>query len=127
MGRLDDLQRACVGEFCLAPGQLGQNASGAEPGRVVGMADQHRGFRGRAEDTRLRDLLAQERVDERRFPGTRRAADDSQQRRIECQRSGQEVVTDLSADAHRLLAEFGRSGKFEGEFHSLECFEQILE
>ena len=74
--RGDQLDRARVG--CGASGalELGKDALLVEPRRVVGMVDEHGRTRRRPEYAGLADLLADQRVHQRRLAGARRPTDD---------------------------------------------------
>ena len=93
--RGDQLDRARVGGRAVGALELGKDALLVEPRRVVGMVDEHGRTRRRPEYAGLADLLADQRVHQRRLAGTRRPADDREQRSVDLHQPGQHVVLEL--------------------------------
>ena len=87
------------------PAQAGQHPVAGEPVAVLGVVDQDRADRGRAEDARTADLGVDDGVDQSGLAGARRAADDGQQRGVEGGQAGHDVVVELPEQ--RLAVDLG--------------------
>ncbi len=77
-------------------GQIGEHPVGLEPRHVGRVVYEHRRACGRAEHPRRSHGVPHERVDEGRLAGAGRATHDRQQRRIDLDQPGQDVVLELS-------------------------------
>ena len=103
--RPDARTRAVLAGPARDPAQAGQHPVAGEPVAVLGMVDQDRADRGRAEDARTADLGVDDGVDQSGLAGARRAADDGQQRGVEGGQAGHDVVVELPEQ--RLAVDLG--------------------
>lgn len=93
----------------------GQHAVGREPALVERVVDEDGRARRRAQHAGRRDVLAEERVHERRLPRSGRPADDDEQRRRVRAQPGQQVVVELVDRQAEVLARERRAGQVERE------------
>lgn len=77
------------------PGELRRDAWAGEPVEVVGMADQHRRTRRRAQHPGLRDPPPDQRIDQRGLARTGRSADHREQRGLRRAQTGNHIVIEL--------------------------------
>ena len=85
----------CGGSIAGHARQLGQDALVSEPVRVRGVMDEHGAGGGGTYDARSRDLAFEQRVDQGRFAGAGRAADDRQNGGVDGGQPRDDVVVEL--------------------------------
>lgn len=91
-------------------GEAGQDAAGAEPVVVVGVADQDRGAGGGAQHARFADLPSDQGVDQGGLAGAGGAADDREEGRLGGAEARQQVVVELGEEFVAVDAGSGGAG-----------------
>ena len=82
---------------------------------VIGVVDEHWPRRRRPNDPGAGDLRPDQRVHQGRLPSTGGATDDSQERRIEGAKPGQNVVVELAKEGDAVLLGLVSAGERQGQ------------